>query len=133
MQEAFHSVHQHDDSQGNVNEEVDSNDYDQSVGTCDSSSDGLRQEDLGELAVGERQGPKTKVRSGIGDTSKHKFDGFDDLMDGNFTDVVLFMVAMVVMLLHLSLLLLCDQLVRNLVIGEVLVDVVLLMLFVGRR
>lgn len=133
MQEAFHSVHQHDDSQGNVNEEVDSNDDDQSVGTCYSSSDSLRQEDLGELTMGKRQGPKTQVRSGVGDTAKHELDGFDDLMDGNFTDVVLFMVAVVVMLLHVSLLLLCHQLVRNLVIREVLVDVVLLMLFVGRR
>lgn len=79
--------------------------------------------------MGERQGPKTQVRSSVRDTSKDKLDGLDNLMYGYLADIMLFMIAVVVMLFHISLLLLCDQLVRNLVFGEMLIDVVLFMFF----
>lgn len=132
MQEALHRVHQHDDSQRNVQEEVDSDDDDQSVGTRYSTSDSLLQEDLGELAVSKRQGPKTQVGGSVGDAAKNELDCFDDLMHGDLANIVLLMAAVGVVFFYVSLLLLCNKSVRNLIFGELLVDIVFPMLFVGR-
>ena len=93
MQETFHGVHTHDDSRGDRHEEVHSDQDDQGIGAHNSSSDRLLQKDTSQLTVGQRQSPKTKVRSCVGDTSQDKFDGFDDLMDSYFADVVFLPVA----------------------------------------
>jgi len=91
MQETFHGIHTHDDTNRDRHEEVHSNEDDNSVGADDTSSNGFLQKDSSQLTVSKRQSPQTEVRSSVRNATQNELDGFNDLMNSNFTDIVLLM------------------------------------------
>lgn len=46
------------------------------------------EEDLGQLAVSETQRPQSQVGSSVGDSSEHKLNGFDCLMNEGLAELV---------------------------------------------
>lgn len=46
------------------------------------------EEDFRKLSVSKRKGPKSKVRSSIGDSSKNEFDGLNKLVNEGLTEAV---------------------------------------------
>jgi hypothetical protein len=45
------------------------------------------EEDLGQLAVSETQRPQSQVGSSVGDSSEHKLNGFDSLMNEGLAEL----------------------------------------------
>lgn len=89
MQETLHRIHTHNNTQSDVEEQKHSNQNGQSIGTFDTTSDCFLKENLWKLAVSQWQSPKTKIRGSVWNSTKNEFDRLDDLMDSDFTDIVM--------------------------------------------
>lgn len=100
VQEALHGIHAHDDTERDIEEQEHSDQDDWNVSTGDTSSDGLLQEHFTQLTVGQTQGPKTQVRGRVGNTPQDELDRLDDLVDSDLTDVMLFLVTSVLLLIR---------------------------------
>ena len=57
------------------------------------AAEGLVKEDSGQLAVGERQGPQSQVGGCVGHRAQGEFDGLDQLVDKDFRQVVVAVLA----------------------------------------
>lgn len=92
VQKALHQVHAHQDAEGQVDENGPAEENHKERARFHAASDRLREEDFRKLSVGKTECPQTQVTGGIGDASKHEFDGFDDLVDHDFPEFELFLV-----------------------------------------
>ena len=93
MQEALHRVHAHYHSERYVKEEPVSEEDDYYVGRCYAAPNCLLQEYLGELGMGEGQGPQTQVGCSIRNRTQHELDRLDDLMNEDLAHIVSLLVA----------------------------------------
>lgn len=89
MQEAFHCIHTHDDSQSNIEEQVHTNYNGNGICSFNTSTDCLFKEYLWQLTVSQWQGPKTQVWGCVWNCTQYEFDCFDDLMYCDFANVLM--------------------------------------------
>lgn len=66
-------------------------------GGCEAALEGLAEEDLGQLGVGEGQCPQTEIGGGVGDGAEHELDGLDELMH-EYLAWVMLLVRVIVLL-----------------------------------
>lgn len=52
-------------------------------------------QNFGELSVGQRQSPETEVRSGVRDTAQAELDGMNDLVNGDFSELELLLLRVI--------------------------------------
>lgn len=97
MQEAFHLIHAHDNCKCNRPEDWEQDETeDKSKWNCRTTNGGSNQptsvdteivlddqveEHFGKLSVSKRESPKSEIRSGVGDGSKNKLNGLNQLTD----------------------------------------------------
>ena len=99
MQKTFHSVHQHEYSKSNYDEDVESSKYHEETITLDTSSDCHTEKDLCKLTVGQGESPKTKVTCCVGYSAQDKFDNLDCLMDEDLSRFNIILIFSIVLLL----------------------------------
>lgn len=88
MEETFHRVHAHNDSNCDGEEEVLANYDDDGVGSHDTCSNCLLQKDSRQLSVSQGQGPQTQVRGSVRNSAQNELDGLDDLVNCYLADVI---------------------------------------------
>lgn len=93
MQEALHGVHAHNDTQGNIKEQVHPDENDENIGRCNTTSNSFLQKDFRQLSMGEGKSPQTEIWGRVRNATKNKFYGLDYLMDGDLADVVMGIVS----------------------------------------
>ena len=60
--------------------------YSRNRASFDAGADSFLVEDLGELGMGEGEGPETEVGGGVGDGAEDELDGLDELVDDGLGD-----------------------------------------------
>lgn len=60
--------------------------YSRNRASFDAGADSFLVEDLGELGVGEGEGPETEVGGGVGDGAEDELDSLDELVDDGLGD-----------------------------------------------
>mmetsp|Transcript_39850 Transcript_39850/g.54278 ORF Transcript_39850/g.54278 Transcript_39850/m.54278 type:complete len:200 (-) Transcript_39850:1968-2567(-) len=109
VQETFKDVHSEEDSAshsceyGVPNEDCD---WVSGIHGCQHS---LLPKDSSKLCVRKRESPETQVRRCVAHHAKDKFDGLDRLMDNNFSEVVFFVAACLVVFVFVDELLLRER------------------------
>ena len=88
VEEALEHIHHEQDTQGNASEDAVPNEGSEPV-DVEGGQHGLLPEDGGELRVGQRKGPKTKVGCRVGNHAQDELDGLDGLVDNDLTEAVI--------------------------------------------
>lgn len=95
VEEALQHVHHQEDASGDGGEDGKADEGREEV-HVDGGEHRLLPEDAGELGVGEGEGPQTEVRGSVGDHAEDELDGFDGLVDKDFSEAVFLVVAVAV-------------------------------------
>ena len=98
VQEALEHVHHQQDTKGDTSKDTVANEGSKPV-DVQSRKHGLLPKHSGELGVSKRQGPETKVRSRVGNHTKHELNRFDGLVNDDLSKSVIFVIVFATMLL----------------------------------
>mmetsp|Transcript_30507 Transcript_30507/g.39961 ORF Transcript_30507/g.39961 Transcript_30507/m.39961 type:complete len:387 (-) Transcript_30507:743-1903(-) len=95
MQETFQDIHHEQDTKGNTSKDTETNVGGKPV-NVEGRKHSLLPENSGKFTVSQRQGPKTKVRSSVGNHTQHKLNSLDGLVDNDFSKAVFFIVIVII-------------------------------------
>mmetsp|Transcript_11663 Transcript_11663/g.23707 ORF Transcript_11663/g.23707 Transcript_11663/m.23707 type:complete len:519 (+) Transcript_11663:133-1689(+) len=92
MQETFEDIHHQQDTERDTGKDTVTNKGSEPVDT-QSGKHGLLPKDSRKFRVGKRKSPETKVRRRVGYHTEDEFNGFDSLVNNNFSKAVFFIVV----------------------------------------
>lgn len=136
MQEALQHIHHHEHTESHSHEgkpqQEGSNDQVGLAGCWAPWFDQtLFQEHFGKLGVSKRQSPKTKVGGSVGDSSKHKLNSFNQLMNESLSDSVSVIVGTLCVQELLKGLDVCFGVINLVLVGFTVITLNTLKLFVS--
>ncbi len=109
VEEGRERLHDEEHTEGGAGPDGEADEDEEEVVLLEGEDEHALPEHGGELGVGERQGPQTQVRGGVGDGSEHELDGVDDLVDEDLVEVKLLFLLITVLLVRLGKAVMCKR------------------------